>query len=118
MIDQKEGAEIRDGNGDIARAPTTYTIEYDESSFADKPGEFTETFDKTAPDPTKAQIAQAARLSPAQQEAGLIGEVVRGKPLKSGAGGLIKSKMDKKKIPDATPEVAAGGSDNSYYGTF
>lgn len=118
VIDQKEGAEIRDGNGDIARAPTTYTIEYDESSFADKPGEFTETFDKTAPDPTKAQIAQAARLSLAQQEAGLIGEVVRGKPLKSGAGGLIKSKMDKKKIPDATPEVAAGGSDNSYYGTF
>lgn len=118
VVDQKEGGEVRDGNGDVVRAPTTYTIEYDEASFADKPGEFTDTFDKKAPDPTKAQLAQAARPSLAQQEAGLIGGVVRGGPLKSGAGGLIKSKMDKKKTPDATQEVVAGGSDNSYYGAF
>ena len=81
-----EGA--RSGMG--ASIPT-YTIEYDVNSFQDKPGEWTETFDKKAPDPTKAQVAQAARPSLAQQEAGLIGGVIRGKGLKTGAGGLINS---------------------------
>ena len=83
----------------------TYTIEYDVNSFQDKPGEFTETFDKKAPDPTKAQIAQAVRPSLAQQEAGLIGEVVRGKGLKAGGGGLISSRMAASTAapaPDAT----------------
>ena len=94
VIDQKEGAEIRDGNGDIARAPTTYTIEYDENSFADRPPDWNETFDKKAPDPTKAQIRQASRPSLAQQEAGLVGEVIRARGLKTGSGGLIKSQME------------------------
>jgi hypothetical protein len=71
----------------------TYTIEYDINSFQDKPGEWTETFDKTAPDSTKAQVAQAVRPSLAEQEAGLIGEVIKGKGLKTGSGGLIGSRM-------------------------
>lgn len=94
VVDQKEGAEQTDNDGGILRAPTTYTIEYNENDFQKKPGEFTETFDKTAPDPTKAQIAQAARPSLAEQEAGLIGGVIKGKGLKTGGGGgLISSRM-------------------------
>lgn len=80
----------------------TYTIEYDVNSFQDRPGEFTETFDKKAPDPTKAQIAQAVRPSLAEQEAGLIGEVVRGGGLKTGSGGLISSRMAASTAPDTT----------------
>lgn len=93
VVDQKEGAEQTDNDGGILRAPTTYTIEYDESNFQEKPGDWTETFDKKAPDPTKAQIAQAARPSLAEQEAGLIGGVIKGKGLKTGGGGLISSRM-------------------------
>ena len=74
-----EGA--RSGMG--ASIPT-YTIEYDVNSFIDKPGEFTETFDKKAPDPTKAQLDRAGQPSLAQQEMGLISEVLRSKGLKTG----------------------------------
>lgn len=89
VVGQTEGQRSGMGGG----SNPTYTIEYDVNSFQDKPGEFTETFDKKAPDPTKAQIAQAVRPSLAEQEAGLIGEVVRGKGLKTGSGGLIGSRM-------------------------
>lgn len=107
VIDQKEGAEQTDNDGGILRAPTTYTIEYDESSFQEKPGEFTETFDKKAPDPTKAQLAQAARPSLAQQEAGLIGGVIKGKGLKTGAGGLINSQRAAADPAATAPDQAA-----------
>lgn len=99
VVDQQEGAEQAGTEGEVLRAPTTYTIEYDESNFLEKPADWTETFDKKAPDPTKAQVAQAARPSLAQQEMGLIGEVIRGKGLKSGGGGLIGSRMT---VPEAT----------------
>lgn len=106
VIDQKEGAEQTDNDGGIQRAPTMYTIEYDENSFQDKPGEWTETFDKKAPDPTKAQVAQAVRPSLAEQEAGLIGEVIKGKGLKTGSGGLIGSRMAADDPAATTPATA------------
>jgi hypothetical protein len=116
VVDQKEGAEQVDSDGGILRAPTMYTIEYDENNFQDKPGEWTETFDKKAPDPTKAQIAQAGRPSLARQEAGLIGEVIRGSGLKTGTKGLVRSKMAKSTKadpnavdPDAVDAVSTGG---------
>ena len=93
VLDQQEGVDQNDGEGGTSRTPTRYTIEYDINSFQDKPGEWTETFDKKAPDPTKAQVAQAVRPSLAEQEAGLIGEVIKGKGLKTGSGGLIGSRM-------------------------
>jgi hypothetical protein len=89
VVGQTEGQRSGMGGG----SNPTYTIEYDINSFQDKPGEWTETFDKTAPDPTKAQVAQAVRPSLAEQEAGLIGEVIKGKGLKTGSGGLIGSRM-------------------------
>jgi hypothetical protein len=75
-----EGARSGMGGGGIP----TYTIEYDVNSFQDKPGEWTETFDKKAPDPTKAQLNQAGQASLAQQEMGLIGEVLQSRGLKTG----------------------------------
>lgn len=107
VINQKEGAEQTDNDGGIQRTPTTYTIEYDESNFQEKPGDWTETFDKEAPDPTKGQIAQAARPSLAEQEAGLIGGVIRGKGLKTGGGGLISSRMAASNPAATTPDQAA-----------
>ena len=96
VIDQKEGVEIPGGREDGGSAslpgsktPTTYTIEYDENSFLSRPPDWTQTFDKKAPDPTKAEIRQASRPSLAQQEAGLVGEVIRGRALKTGSQGLI-----------------------------
>ena len=91
VVDQKEGVNYPgSGDGDGPdKTPTTYTIEYDENSFLDRPPDWNETFDKKAPDPTKAEIRQASRLSLAQQEAGLVGEVIRGRPLKTGSQGLI-----------------------------
>lgn len=102
VVDQQEGAEQAGTEGEVLRAPTTYTIEYDESNFLEKPGEWTETFDKKAPDPTKAQLAQATRPSLAEQEAGLIGEVIKSKGLKSGGGGLISSRMAASTTPEET----------------
>jgi len=93
-----EGA--RSGMG--ASIPT-YTIEYDVNSFIDKPGEFTETFDKKAPDPTKAQLDRAGQPSLAQQEMGLIGEVLRSKGLKTGLKGIVRKKLDEKPV-SATEE--------------
>ena len=86
VVDQKEGQPQGPGEGN---SPTTYTIEYDENSFLSRPPDWTQTFDKKAPDPTKAEIRQASRPSLAQQEAGLVGEVIRGRPLKTGSQGLI-----------------------------
>jgi hypothetical protein len=93
-----EGA--RSGMG--ASIPT-YTIEYDVNSFIDKPGEFTETFDKKAPDPTKAQLDRAGQPSLAQQEMGLIGEVLQSRGLKTGLKGIVRKKLDEKPVP-ATEE--------------
>jgi len=81
----------------------TYTIEYDVNSFIDKPGEFTETFDKKAPDPTKAQLDRAGQPSLAQQEMGLIGEVLQSRGLKTGLKGIVRKKLDEKPVP-ATEE--------------
>lgn len=97
VVDRREGAEQIDSDGGILRAPTMYTIEYDESNFLEKPGDWAETFDKKAPDPTKAQIAQAGRPSLARQEAGLIGEVIRGSGLEAGSKGLVRNSMAKTK---------------------
>ena len=97
VVEQKEGAD----QGEGLRGPTMYTIEYDESNFLEKPGDWAETFDKKAPDPTKAQIAQAGRPSLARQEAGLIGEVIRGSGLKTGSKGLVRNSMAKTKAEQA-----------------
>jgi len=96
VLDQKEGVDYPgSGGGDGPdRTPTTYTIEYDENSFADRPPDWNETFDKKAPTATKAQIKQASRLSLAQQEAGLVGEAIRGRGLKTGSQGLIGKQME------------------------
>jgi len=99
VVGQTEGAEQVDSDGGIQRAPTMYTIEYDENNFQDKPGEFTETFDKKAPDPTKAQLDRAGQPSLAQQELCLIGEVLRSKGLKTGVKGIVRKKMDEKPVP-------------------
>lgn len=101
VVGQQEGAEQNGGDGGVYRAPTMYTIEYDENSFLEKPGEWTETFDKKAPDPTRAQLQQASRPSLAEQEAGLIGGVIKGGGLKAGGGGLISGRMREEKITDA-----------------
>jgi len=110
VVDQKEGAD----QGEGLKAPTMYTIEYDESNFLEKPGDWTETFDKKAPDPTKAQIAQAGRPSLARQEAGLIGEVIRGSGLKTGLKGLVRSNMAK---TEAQVEAEAEAEGNGKPGT-
>ena len=100
VVNQTEGT--RSGMG--SASPTTYTIEYDVNSFIDRPGEFTETFDKKAPDPTKAQLDRAGQPSLAQQEMGLISEVLRSKGLKTGLKGLVRKKMEEKTVP-ATEET-------------
>lgn len=110
VVDQKEGID----QGENGKSPTLYTIEYDENSFLEKPGEWTKTFDKKVPDPTKAQVAQAGRPSLAQQELGLIGQVIRGSGLKSGSKGLVRSNMAKTEAEvaaeaEAKAAVAAGG---------
>jgi hypothetical protein len=99
VIGETEGT--RSGMG--GESPTTYTLEYDVNSFLDKPGAFTETFDKKAPDPTKAQLARAGQPSLAQQEMGLIGEVLQSRGLKTGLKGLVRKKMEEKPVP-ATEE--------------
>jgi len=104
VIDQKEGVEPVPGEG---RSPTTYTIEYDENSFLSRPPDWNETFDKKAPTATPAQIRQASRLSLAQQEAGLVGEVIRGRALKTGSQGLIGKQMSAPAAAAATPEEQA-----------
>jgi hypothetical protein len=101
VVGQTEGGG--DPNSDGGYTPTTYTIEYDINSFLEKPGEFTETFDKKAPDPTKAQLDRAGQPSLAQQELGLIGEVLRSKGLKTGIKGLVRKKMEEEPVP-ATEE--------------
>jgi len=95
VVDQTEGVDQPGaGGGDgPSRTPTTYTIEYDENSYLDRPPDWNETFDKKAPTATPAQIRQASRLSLAQQEAGLVGEVIRGRALKTGSQGLIGKQM-------------------------
>ena len=95
VVNQTEGT--RSGMG--SASPTTYTIEYDVNSFIDRPGEFTETFDKKAPDPTKAQLDRAGQPSLAQQEMGLISEVLRSTGLKTGFKGLVRKKMEEKPVP-------------------
>lgn len=80
VVEKTEGAR----SGMAGSGIPTYTIEYDVNSFQDKPGEWTETFDKKAPDPTKAQLNQAGQASLAQQEMGLIGEVLQSRGLKTG----------------------------------
>lgn len=91
---------VTEGAKGMGGSIPTYTIEYDVNSFMDKPGEFTETFDKKAPDPTKAQLDRAGQPSLAQQEMGLIGEVLRSKGLKTG---FARRKMAEKPTP-ATEE--------------
>lgn len=116
VVDQTEGAD----QGEGLKAPTMYTIEYDESNFLEKPGDWTETFDKKAPDPTKAQIAQAGRPSLARQEAGLIGEVIRGSGLKTGLKGLVRNNMAKTKAElaaEAKTEADTAGTDGGKPGT-
>ena len=98
VIEQTEGARSGMGGASIP----TYTIEYDVNSFLDKPGEWTETFDKKAPDPTMAQIDRASQPSFAQLERGLIGEVLQSSGLKSGIKKVVRKKTDEK--PEPTTE--------------
>lgn len=56
-----------------------FRVSRDASVYADRPGEFTEKFDRRAPDPTRAAIQRAASPSMAEAEIGLIGQVMRGK---------------------------------------
>lgn len=61
--------------------------------YQEKPEEWTEEFKGKAPDPTYAQVKKAGTASLAAQEAGLIGEVIKGGGLKTGGGGFIRSRM-------------------------
>jgi hypothetical protein len=109
VVDQTEGVD-QPGSGDgdgPGRTPTTYTIEYDENSFADRPPDWNETFDKKPPTATKAEIRQASRLSLAQQEAGLVGEVIRAGGLKTGSGGLIGRQLAAAAAAGAAPDEQA-----------
>lgn len=62
-------------------------------TYQEKPEEWTEEFKGKAPDPTYGQIKKASAPSLAAQEAGLIGEVIKGGGLKTGGGGFIRSRM-------------------------
>ena len=77
------GREVYDGDGSY-RLPTTYEFSRDVSSYIESPPEWTGEFTRKAPDPTAAQVRQAATPNWAQIEAGLIGEVMRGKGVRSG----------------------------------
>lgn len=57
----------------------TYNFSRDASVYIEKPAEWTKEFKRKAPDPTTAQLAKVSDPSLAQVEAGLIGEVMRGK---------------------------------------
>jgi hypothetical protein len=100
VVDQREGPEQNDGEGGVYRAPTQYTIEYDENNFLERPPEWTETFDKKAPNPSLAEIKRAGRPSLAQQEAGLLGQAIQSQGLKTGSGGLLRRRMPEKQITD------------------
>lgn len=70
-----------DGGG---YGPTTYQFSRDVSTYIESPPEWTGEFTGKAPDPTAAQVRQASTPNWAQIEAGLIGEVMRGKGVRSG----------------------------------
>jgi hypothetical protein len=61
------------------QSPTTYDLTREVPEYLDRPDPFTEQFKQKAPSYTKAMAAAASRPSYAQQEAGLIGEVMKGR---------------------------------------
>lgn len=61
------------------QSPTTYDLTRQVPEYLARPDAFTEQFSQKAPSYTKAMAAAASRPSYAQQEAGLIGEVMRGR---------------------------------------
>jgi len=72
VVSEEKGA-FRSGD------PSTYTVQYDAPTFMDKPAPWTKEFTAKAPDPTFAELKQAATPSLADQEAGLIGQVMQGR---------------------------------------
>lgn len=64
--------------------PDTYEFSRDASVYLEKPQDWAKQFNRTAPDPTFAQVKRAGMPSMAQIEGGLIGEVMRGKGVRSG----------------------------------
>jgi len=78
--------------------------------YQEKPEEWTEEFKGNAPDPTYAQVKKAGTASLAAQEAGLIGEVIKGGGLKTSGGGFIRSRMASgDEIAEEAASVAGGG---------
>ena len=78
--------------------------------YQEKPEEWTEEFKGKAPDPTYAQVKKAGTASLAAQEAGLIGEVIKGGGLKTGGGGFIRSRMASgDELAEEAAVVAGGG---------
>lgn len=63
----------------------TYTLQRDASVYADKPGAFDKTQPKQ-PDPSMAAVRRMYRPGLAQQEAGLVGSVIRNNGLASAVG--------------------------------
>jgi hypothetical protein len=79
-----------------------------DGKYPESPEEWTEEFKRKAPDPTKAQMAQAGRPSLARQEAGLLGEVIYGSGLKSGPKGLVRGQMEDVAAPVETVDPETG----------
>lgn len=72
-------------DGDADRyTPEMYEFSRDASTYMAAPAEFDEKFNRQAPDPSMAQARAAARPNMAMMEAGLIGEVMRGKGVRGG----------------------------------
>jgi hypothetical protein len=78
--------------------------------YQEKPEEWTEEFKGKAPDPTYGQVKKAGAPSLASQEAGLIGEVIKGGGLKTGGGGFIRNRMASgDELAEEAAVVAGGG---------
>lgn len=72
------------GDGGDVYTPDLYQFSRDASTYMAAPAAFDEKFNRQAPDPSMAQARAAARPNMAMMEAGLIGEVMRGKGVRGG----------------------------------
>jgi hypothetical protein len=74
VAQEHPGQQSADGPG-----PSTYDLTRQAGDYLTRPADFTAQFNQQAPSYTQAAAAAAARPSYAQQEAGLIGEVLKGR---------------------------------------
>lgn len=81
-VDKTIPGQIMGGGDAEYRTPDQYELSRDASTYAAKPAAFDKKFNKTAPDPTYAQLRQMQQGTANQQalaaDRGLISEVMRG----------------------------------------